>query len=70
MAKAAGYASTYEFDDLEEFSIKASEVMYAEGPVFVSLKVEPEPEMRPMATRPRGIAMRQGIYTVRDTLSA
>jgi phosphonopyruvate decarboxylase len=70
MAKAAGYVATYEFDDLEEFSIKAPEAMYAEGPVFVSLKVDPEPEMRPMATRPRGRPMRQGIYTVRDTLAA
>ena len=69
LAKAAGYASTYEFNDLEEFSLRAAEAMYAEGPTFVSLKVEPEPEMRPMATRPRGRPMREGIYTVKATLA-
>ena len=69
LAKAAGYASTYEFNDLEEFSLRAEEAMYAEGPSFVSLKVEPEPEMRPMATRPRGRPMRVGIYTVKATLA-
>ena len=69
LAKAAGYANTYEFNDLEEFSLRAEEAIYAEGPAFVSLKVEPEPEMRSMATRPRGRPMREGIYTVKATLA-
>ena len=70
MARAAGYAATYEFGDLEEFSIHSEEILNSEGPVLVCLKVEPEPEMRPMAKRPRGRAMREGLKTVRATLAA
>ena len=70
MARAAGYAAAYEFGDLEECSIHAEEILNAEGPVLVCLKVEPEPETRPMAKRPRGRAMREGLKTVRATLAA
>ena len=70
MARAAGYAAAYEFQDLEEFSIHAKEILSSEGPVLVCLKVEPEPETRPMATRPLGRPMREGLKTVRATLAA
>lgn len=42
MAKAAGYAHTYEFDDLEDFVTRAEEVFNQEGPVFVTARVVPD----------------------------
>ena len=41
MAQAAGYAHAYEFDDLEEFTNRAAEVLSREGPVLVSVKAVP-----------------------------
>lgn len=40
MAKAAGYKAVFEFDDLANFDQQIGDVLAAEGPVFVSLKVE------------------------------
>lgn len=41
MASAAGYAACYEFDDLEEFTGRAEEVMGQEGPVMICVKTVP-----------------------------
>ncbi len=41
LAKEAGYASSYEFDDLEEFSTQASQIFEQPGPVLVSIKTVP-----------------------------
>jgi len=41
LAKSAGYAATFEFDDLEEFTTSIDEVMSATGPVMVALKTKP-----------------------------
>ena len=40
LARAAGYAKTYEFSELREFELRIEEVLHAQGPVFVSLKAE------------------------------
>lgn len=40
MARGAGYAQVFAFDDLEEFKVKLEEVMRAEGPVFVELTTD------------------------------
>ncbi|MCY4653552.1 MAG: thiamine pyrophosphate-dependent enzyme [Dehalococcoidia bacterium] len=53
MAKGAGYAATYNFDDLEEFSTSVGEIMQQEGPVFVAIKVEPEVQNLPIGLRER-----------------
>ncbi len=53
MAKGAGYAATYEFDDLEEFSANIQKVLQQKGPVFVTLRVVPEIENEPTSRRPR-----------------
>ena len=42
MAKSAGYAHAYEFDNLEDFVTQAEEVLSKEGPVFVATKVVPD----------------------------
>ncbi len=69
MALAAGYAASYEFDDLEEFAVHAREVFAGSGPVLVSLKVRPEPETRPLGKRPRGRRLPEGIASVRAALA-
>ena len=38
---SAGYAHTYEFDDLEDFATQAEEIMNQEGPVLIACKVVP-----------------------------
>ena len=40
IAKAAGYANVYEFDNLEDFVIDVGRILNEQGPVFVCLKVE------------------------------
>ena len=53
MAKGAGYAAAYNFDDLEEFSTSVGEIMEQTGPVFVAIKVIPEVENAPIGLRER-----------------
>lgn len=42
MARAAGYAACYEFDDLEDFASQAEDVIGREGPVMVCVKTVPD----------------------------
>ena len=53
MAKGAGYAATYSFDDLEELSTSMGEIMDETGPVFVSIKINPEVQNLPIGLRER-----------------
>ena len=53
MAKEAGYATTYHFDNLEEFADNIESIMKATGPVFVSMKMIPEVEHEPIGMRQR-----------------
>ena len=53
MAKAAGYAKVFSFDNLEDLSTGLEEVFESEGPVFVHLRVEPEIENTPVQYRTR-----------------
>ena len=66
MAQGAGYAKTYEFDELEEFLIGMEEIMKQPGPVFVLVKVFREEEILPFPQR----TMAEGWAQVRDTLLA
>ena len=54
LARAAGYASAFEFDDLEEWVTSVDEVMSSKGPVLACIKTVPEVEHRPISERPRG----------------
>ena len=53
MAKAAGYAAVFSYDNLEDFTNGIDEVLAATGPVFVHLAVEPQIENTPVLFRPR-----------------
>jgi sulfopyruvate decarboxylase subunit beta len=68
LAEAAGYASAYEFDDLEELATSIEQVMSARGPVLVSIKTEPEVENTPIWERPR--ASRRTTDAIRDLVAA
>ena len=41
LGRAAGYAHTYQFDDLEDFATQAEEILNQEGPVLIACKVVP-----------------------------
>ncbi len=53
MAREAGYASTHEFDDLEDFVTNIGSIMEEEGPVFIAVKIYAEVENLPIALRTR-----------------
>ena len=53
MAKEAGYAVTYNFDNLEDFATNVEKIMSETGPVFVAMKMVPEVENEPIGRRQR-----------------
>jgi phosphonopyruvate decarboxylase len=53
MAKEAGYAAAYSFDDLETFGARVGDILGERGPVFVAIKVIPEVENEPIGLRQR-----------------
>ena len=53
MARAAGYASVFSFDNLEDLTTGMDEVLEAQGPVFVHLQIEPQIENTPVQFRQR-----------------
>ena len=65
MAKEAGYAAAYRFDDLETFGAKVGDILSETGPVFVAIKVIPEIENEPIGMRQRRPA-RGRAETIRD----
>lgn len=64
IAKAAGYAAAYEFDDLETFGRDVGDILSQRGPVFVAIKVVPEVENEPIGRRQRR-PMRNRAETIR-----
>ncbi len=53
MAREAGYAASYEFDNLEDFANNIEQIMKQTGPVFVAMKVVPKIENEPIGRRQR-----------------
>lgn len=51
MARAAGYAASYSFDELEDLANNVERVLDEPGPVFVSMKIVPEIETKPIHLR-------------------
>ena len=56
MAREAGYASTFQFEDLEDFATNVESILNETGPVFVSVKIRAEVENLPIALRKRASA--------------
>jgi hypothetical protein len=46
MARAAGFSSLFEFDDLESWRAAVRDVIDAPGPTFAHLSVAPVPDAR------------------------
>ena len=53
VAKEAGYAATFSFDNLEEFANNIEAIMKETGPVFIAMKMTPEVENMPIGMRER-----------------
>ena len=66
LARDAGYAKVYSFDDLEELDISLEETLETPGPVFVSVRVFHGPDLPPYPDRP----MIQSFADVREALAA
>jgi thiamine pyrophosphate-dependent acetolactate synthase large subunit-like protein len=64
MAKEAGYAAAYRFDDLETFGAQVGDILGEPGPVFIAIKVVPEIENEPIGRRQRR-PMRSRAETIR-----
>jgi thiamine pyrophosphate-dependent acetolactate synthase large subunit-like protein len=65
MAKEAGYAAAYRFDDLDEFERNIGQIMQEKGPVCIAIKVVPAIENEPIGRRQRR-PMRSRAETIRD----
>ena len=65
MAKGAGYAATYEFDNLEDFATNVGRILKETGPVFIAMKMTPEVENEPIGRRQRRPA-RARAQTIKD----
>jgi len=68
VAKGAGYAAAYNFDDLEELSTSLEEIMNQEGPVFIAIKVHAEVENLPIGMREKRVS-RSRAQTINDLRS-
>lgn len=53
LAKGAGYAAAYEFDDLEDFAASVDKILSEPGPTLVAMKIVPEIENEPIGRRAR-----------------
>jgi thiamine pyrophosphate-dependent acetolactate synthase large subunit-like protein len=65
LARAAGYASTHSFADLEDFVTEVESIMAETGPVFVAVKIVPEIENLPIGMR-TSAPRRSRAETIRD----
>ena len=70
IAKGAGYPRTYAFSSLEEFTGAIGEIMAGPGPVFCTLKVNPEIINDPVSRRLRRQTKpgRQAVLDLRKEL--
>ena len=65
MAREAGYAASYEFDNLEDFTNNIEQIMKQTGPVFVAMKMVPKVENEPIGRRQR-MPMRTTAQTITE----
>jgi thiamine pyrophosphate-dependent acetolactate synthase large subunit-like protein len=68
VARAAGYAHTYTFDDLEDFATQAEQVLSQEGPVFVCIKAVPNIRRADERAASRGATARRTPEAIADLM--
>ena len=69
VARAAGYAHTYTFDNLEDFVTQAEQVMSQEGPVFVCVKAVPNIRRPEERAASRGVPARRTPEAIDDLMN-
>lgn len=65
IARGAGYAATYEFEELEDFANNLESILSQPGPVFIAMKITPEIENEPIGRRTR-VAVRTRDQVIKD----
>jgi thiamine pyrophosphate-dependent acetolactate synthase large subunit-like protein len=65
MAKGAGFAHTYEFDELSTFDRELPDLLKLDGPVFVTVKAGPSG--KPLSTK--ALPVTAAARALRDTLT-
>ena len=71
LARSAGYAASYDFDDLEDLENQAETILNQPGPVLVCIKSTPNPRVRGQRSQemPRGrLPLRQAVADLRRNL--
>ena len=70
MAKGAGYAAAYEFDNLKEFALQIEDVLTQKGPVLITIKIVPEIITEPIGRRQPGTmrATKVAMQELRESL--
>ncbi len=68
MARHAGYAAAYDFDDLEDFAAQVERVLSEPGPVLVCIKIVPNPRSRKQRKQERDLVHHQHTHGA-DTMS-
>lgn len=61
IAQGSGYLAVHAFTNLESFSVNIGRILTEPGPVFVSMKIVPEVENRPMGQRPQRPRSREQV---------
>ena len=69
MARGAGYAQTYSFDNLEDFRVRLPEVLAARGPVLVQLVTEEVPDAPTPSMIGAGASFPREVETARAALT-
>ena len=69
MARAAGYAAAYSFDDLEEFTNDVERILSEPGPTLVCMATTPEPEWATQTTVTRDRPLPQVVRELQEELS-
>ncbi len=64
LAQSAGYAASYDFDNLEELATSLPGIMRQKGPILVNLRIEPEIENTPIQLRER--SRRTMVHAIQD----
>ena len=72
LAKDAGYAESYDFDNLEDFAVSIEDIMKKKGPTLINIKTVPEIQTLPPGLRPqsRRRPWEAGMHSLKETLAA
>jgi phosphonopyruvate decarboxylase len=64
MARSAGYAAAYDFDNLEDFATQIERVLNEAGPVLICVKTSPNPRLPGQRNQEAGRDRRRAEQTI------